>query len=887
MSSFGSSVINKSSKKFAPKVAARRRPGAAAAALTDTPSSTDQTPADTPQNAATPAEQPPPEDALPTPPTTQVTPDTQPDRDVTTPQTAPELSQAPLAGSEAVPPSTSPAPTLPAPVVTTHGISLPRQEDASAELGSDGAAVEGSPKRPREETPLQPGNTLERSPKRQRIEALLSAQSTNPIEPSSSDVSTPAIDDPSDQQSEWHEGTRNPAIPAPAVAEQTLLSTSRRSGRNDTPDNVPETQPSHTDDPPNHRMEIDEAEYLQSPGPVAPVAPMYPNAARPATVPATTARGRRKEPQSNNTENDEQDPGELSSRKESAPSKRANATGKRQTGRRASAATSEVEVSASSGIIDKTTNGAGAPSAAQPEDTQSIQTRLDAATEGETPAPVPSAPEGQAETTNPGQKRRKAPNPAANRRRGKARTAAEQAEGTDTPTGQDPAPDGEIVPDGAASENAAHNSGERSTTAKKPRKPRKDKGVSKKKGAPDSGAAGAGGEDEGEGGQTPAVPKPRRQQKKAPPRKRIAENNNDGEGNGEREGGAEEEEESDIIRKPRVPFEEHLMYDEEDPDNPEKVRINEMTMPMHGLTKDIPTLGVPTQREDALSKINWEEEKRKRIEARERIAQGEEHPDIQAERAAAAEELQNAANAANNARQAAAGPRMRIVNGQMVLDASSTQVDRRALADEDEGVLLEVEENDLTNRVTNMSYIRDNKKDPRDRLPWGGRRADRWSEEENEEFYKALRMFGTDFFIISTLFPHKTRANVKRHFVKQEHLNPDRIKRALIGEAEPMDFEKYKAATGKEEADFRDPEALREELEEESRENRRIIEEAMAAKKEQERQRELAKAGGRGQDDGEGAKRKKKDKKKANRPMGGEEEVVVEMDGDEMDARPW
>ncbi|KAK0663790.1 Transcription factor TFIIIB component B'' [Lasiodiplodia hormozganensis] len=313
-------------------------------------------------------------------------------------------------------------------------------------------------------------------------------------------------------------------------------------------------------------------------------------------------------------------------------------------------------------------------------------------------------------------------------------------------------------------------------------------------------------------------------------------------------------------------------------------------MPMGVLTRDISLVGTISQREEALSKIDWDEEKRKRMEERERIALGEEQAQTQAERDEALARLQEAANTAAASAQA---PQMRVVNGVVMLDHSSTQVDRNARAREDAEELQEIEEDELTTRVNQMSWIKANRKDPRERTSWGPTRADRWSEEQTDMFYDALKMFGTDFFIISKMFPGKTRANVKRKFVKEERLDPDRIKRALIGESVPMDFEEYKRKTGKDDDFFRDPEQLRQELAQETEQQRQEVEEAQARYAEQQRQRKLAKQGGADVDgeEGEGGKKGRKKKgegkkgKKSKAPIGGEEIEVVEFEGDELEHR--
>ncbi|KAB2573568.1 Transcription factor TFIIIB component B'' [Lasiodiplodia theobromae] len=387
-----------------------------------------------------------------------------------------------------------------------------------------------------------------------------------------------------------------------------------------------------------------------------------------------------------------------------------------------------------------------------------------------------------------------------------------------------------------------------------------------------------------------AAPKPKRARRKPKAPARVTEEGGETEGAKARGTVDPAEEQGVATRKRPKNILDHLVFDDEDRENPEKTRINSSSMPMGVLTRDISLVGTISQREEALSKIDWDEEKRKRMEERERIALGEEQAQTQAERDEALARLQEAANTAAASAQA---PQMRVVNGVVMLDHSSTQVDRNARAREDAEELQEIEEDELTTRVNQMSWIKANRKDPRERTSWGPTRADRWSEEQTDMFYDALKMFGTDFFIISKMFPGKTRANVKRKFVKEERLDPDRIKRALIGESVPMDFEEYKRKTGKDDDFFRDPEQLRQELAQETEQQRQEVEEAQARYAEQQRQRKLAKQGGADVDgeEGEGGKKGRKKKgegkkgKKSKAPIGGEEIEVVEFEGDELEHR--
>ncbi|KAH6888631.1 hypothetical protein B0T10DRAFT_405378 [Thelonectria olida] len=135
----------------------------------------------------------------------------------------------------------------------------------------------------------------------------------------------------------------------------------------------------------------------------------------------------------------------------------------------------------------------------------------------------------------------------------------------------------------------------------------------------------------------------------------------------------------------------------------------------------------------------------------------------------------------------ASGPQFRIVDGQIVIDQSSLAVDRHARAAARLGDMETVEENDFTRLITSNSFMNTSKlKGP-----------NIWTDAETELFYRGLRMFGTDFEMISKMFPSKQRRHVKLKFNREERHCPRRIDAALVGEKTiKMDIEEYKAVTG-------------------------------------------------------------------------------------------
>jgi len=106
---------------------------------------------------------------------------------------------------------------------------------------------------------------------------------------------------------------------------------------------------------------------------------------------------------------------------------------------------------------------------------------------------------------------------------------------------------------------------------------------------------------------------------------------------------------------------------------------------------------------------------------------------------------------------------VKIVNGQVVLDASSLYLDRTdhsrlsgaQVVDETDGCF-----------VSHLYAKR--------------RRGKRWNQADTERFYDLLRKFGTDFDSIAQCFGQRfSRADVKSKFNREDKFNPDQIDYAL------------------------------------------------------------------------------------------------------------
>ncbi|UKZ54869.1 hypothetical protein TrVGV298_008683 [Trichoderma virens] len=164
-----------------------------------------------------------------------------------------------------------------------------------------------------------------------------------------------------------------------------------------------------------------------------------------------------------------------------------------------------------------------------------------------------------------------------------------------------------------------------------------------------------------------------------------------------------------------------------------------------------------------------------------------------------------------------------------------------------------VEENDFTRLITSSSFMNTSKlKGP-----------NIWTEEETELFYRGLRMFGTEFEMISKMFPNKQRRHVKLKYNREERHCPHLINAALIGEKTVrIDIDEYKAFTGIEFESVESIEAEQRKIQEDfEAEQKRIADEQAEVMR---KRREELFADEDGNEDG---KKKKKGKKKGKQTV--------------------
>ncbi|KAH0266697.1 hypothetical protein KCU91_g10578, partial [Aureobasidium melanogenum] len=307
-------------------------------------------------------------------------------------------------------------------------------------------------------------------------------------------------------------------------------------------------------------------------------------------------------------------------------------------------------------------------------------------------------------------------------------------------------------------------------------------------------------------------------------------------------------------------------------ENPENHEIDVAETTMLELTKDR-GLGKVSERETKMAAIDWDEVHRKRVAEAEAIRAGIDPASLnnQPTENTEAGDGGEGENTEETPRPApvATGPRLRIdAEGNLVVDEDSLRIDRQAQAERNAENLVVTENDDLTKRVNQMSWINERRRDPTDRVPFFKMKSDPWSDEETDRFYEALRMFGTDFFIISKMFAPKTRRQIKLKFIREERLDPDRVNRALAGDAVPMNLESFAEATGQDLGGFKDPRELEEELRVEGEEQRVEIARKKKEMEEAKEQRDIQMAAREKEQEERAAQRREKAAMRQNRRRG-------------------
>lgn len=148
-------------------------------------------------------------------------------------------------------------------------------------------------------------------------------------------------------------------------------------------------------------------------------------------------------------------------------------------------------------------------------------------------------------------------------------------------------------------------------------------------------------------------------------------------------------------------------------------------------------------------------------------------------------------------------PNVQIIGEQLVLNPDSQQVafsgDIAERAQREESTAREYRKVD--NYVTSARVGK-----------WAGLRPNaRWDDDSTDLLYKGLRMFGTDFEMIATLFPTRSRPEIVLKYKREAKATPKRVEESILNREE-VDLEVYREMAG-DEGEWEDPKTFIEELE--------------------------------------------------------------------------
>jgi transcription factor TFIIIB component B'' len=295
-------------------------------------------------------------------------------------------------------------------------------------------------------------------------------------------------------------------------------------------------------------------------------------------------------------------------------------------------------------------------------------------------------------------------------------------------------------------------------------------------------------------------------------------------------------------------------------------------------------IGKLSAREKQMRTIDWDAVKQRRRE------EDNKHVTSKAEQEKADRELAEA-GARLAVAQVEQGPRLRLnADGVMEVVPDSGVIDREGDADRLINEMVVTEDQDITARLTTRSFMKNNKRFPNEfLLPGQGRR---WTPDLTAQFYEGLKSFGTDFQMISQMFPGFTRRSIKTKFTREERENPEGVREALQGRCEINHggWDKFLEKSEKTEESFADADEIKRQMAEEEAEFRAKIAAAQAEAQERKRQREIAGIDADGNPLGDGTNKengKGKKKRGKNKQVAFQEEQGVEIIGEIGDDDTW
>ena len=107
-----------------------------------------------------------------------------------------------------------------------------------------------------------------------------------------------------------------------------------------------------------------------------------------------------------------------------------------------------------------------------------------------------------------------------------------------------------------------------------------------------------------------------------------------------------------------------------------------------------------------------------------------------------------------------------IKNGRMIMEKPDVGLISKKYNEEHSKHITETIFVNEDEKLTSLSFLKKEK-------------TKKWTEEETNNFYKAIELFGLDFSFLSIVLSPRRREEIKRKYLKEKRKNPDEIERAI------------------------------------------------------------------------------------------------------------
>lgn len=358
----------------------------------------------------------------------------------------------------------------------------------------------------------------------------------------------------------------------------------------------------------------------------------------------------------------------------------------------------------------------------------------------------------------------------------------------------------------------------------------------------------------------------------------------------------EEDQELVVRRKPRKPRQKSRSAQEgEDEDGQDGSRLKRKGRPPREATPpdaedneidpDITFMDSLASRNIRVGKLSTRERKMREIDW---VAVRQRQREEDLKEVKSTKELEKAEEALNAEQTQSSGVALRVNQFGEIVQEVPTTMNGEDEATRNFGNMVVVEEENLTQRITNRSFMKNNKRFPNDFiLPGQGKR---WTGEDTKRFYTGLRNFGTDFQMISHMFPGYPRRSIKLKFTREERDNPKDVREALLGRSQIVqNWDKFIEHSQMDEEKLDAVDEIKRQMDEVEEDYRKQIEEAKAeaaARRDQQRLAGVLDEEEGGEKENGDAKGKKKGKGKGKQ-VAFQEEQGVEIVGMVDDDPSW